>query len=397
MPPAGHSDAPTFDPDHPRSLRCYFSELNFLLQAAEITNDAAKKRQACRYVDLDTADLWELIPEYQPSHSFDDFKSAIVKLYPGAGDEPRHTLADLYYFVAKQQEVAITSSSDLAAYYRNIIAITSPLIARCRLSPREQSQAFLRGLQPPLAHRVHKRLELQYPDHLSDDPYPLEHVYSAARSVLEAAPMFSPPIATHPTVQTESEVLAAILVCTTNSLAQALIPNPMPPQSPPAPLLSSPSFATFIPSPKLSPITPKPPVSLPTPSFASFLTKFYSTMPKPSPLPPTVVPKPIPTPIPTSLPSSEVPEVAPHSVLAKSMSPKPSIAKFCPNVVHAAQVQVPSIPRAYHHHFKHTDRPMTTSELHAIVANMSPPLRDRIWSRPFAPGTDPPVQPVLVF
>jgi hypothetical protein len=64
MLPRGHGSTPKFTPDVPRELQRYFKELELLFGPAQIVDDAEKKKHACRYIDIDTADLWEAIPEF---------------------------------------------------------------------------------------------------------------------------------------------------------------------------------------------------------------------------------------------------------------------------------------------------------------------------------------------
>jgi hypothetical protein len=64
MPPRGHSSAPKFTPDVPRELQCYFKELELLFGLAQVVDGMEKKKHACRYINIDTADLWEAIPEF---------------------------------------------------------------------------------------------------------------------------------------------------------------------------------------------------------------------------------------------------------------------------------------------------------------------------------------------
>jgi hypothetical protein len=84
MPPRGHGSAPKFTPDVPRELQCYFKELELLFGPAQVVNDTEKKKHACRYIDINTVDLWEAIPEFDVTKTFNKFKSAIFKLYPGS-------------------------------------------------------------------------------------------------------------------------------------------------------------------------------------------------------------------------------------------------------------------------------------------------------------------------
>jgi hypothetical protein len=95
MPPRGHSSAPKFTPNIPRELQRYFKELELLFGPAQIVDDSEKKKHTCRYVNIDTTDLWEAIPEFDGTKTFDDFKSAIFKLYPGSESEHKWTIADM--------------------------------------------------------------------------------------------------------------------------------------------------------------------------------------------------------------------------------------------------------------------------------------------------------------
>jgi hypothetical protein len=46
-----------------------------------------KKKHACQYINIDTMDLWEAIPEFNITKTFDKFESAIFKLHPGSESE----------------------------------------------------------------------------------------------------------------------------------------------------------------------------------------------------------------------------------------------------------------------------------------------------------------------
>jgi hypothetical protein len=53
---------------------------------AQIVNRMDKKKHACRYVDIDTADLWESIPEFDVAQNFEEsnwlFINSILDLNP---------------------------------------------------------------------------------------------------------------------------------------------------------------------------------------------------------------------------------------------------------------------------------------------------------------------------
>jgi hypothetical protein len=150
MPPRGHSSAPQFNPDIPRELQRYFKELEMLFTTAQIVNNKEKKKHACRYVDIDTADPWESIPEFDITRTFDKFKTAIFKLYPGSESERKWTIADMDKLVGEQLWMGILNVTDLGNYYQMFYSITKFLLTKNRILEAEQSRAFVREFQPDL-------------------------------------------------------------------------------------------------------------------------------------------------------------------------------------------------------------------------------------------------------
>ena len=142
------------------------------------------KKHACRYVDIDTSELWESIPEYAAGISFNTFRIAVHKLYPGSEDDRKWSIADMDKLVGEQLRIGIFNASDLGLYFRAFYNITKFLATKNRISDAEQSRAFVRGFQPGLWSRIARRLELKYPDHYPDDPYPLDDIHEAAKFVL---------------------------------------------------------------------------------------------------------------------------------------------------------------------------------------------------------------------
>jgi hypothetical protein len=128
MPVCGHSTAPSFYPTRPRELHHYFNELELLFSASNVTAPDLMKKHTCRYVDIDTSELWELIPEYAPSISFDDFRITVHKLYPGSEDNRKFSISDMDKLVGEQLCIGIHDSNDLGVYYRVFYNITSFLL-----------------------------------------------------------------------------------------------------------------------------------------------------------------------------------------------------------------------------------------------------------------------------
>ncbi|KAI0369557.1 hypothetical protein BV20DRAFT_903556, partial [Pilatotrama ljubarskyi] len=138
-----------------------------------------------RYLPIDVSDLCESLPEYaNEDKTYEDFKKAIIALYPGAGEDRKFAVADVENLVAKRAAVPIANISELSAYYRDFFSMTSYLMKHNRLSESEQSRLFVRGIAPPLRDQVSQRLQLKLPDHYPDDPYKLDEIYDATKFVL---------------------------------------------------------------------------------------------------------------------------------------------------------------------------------------------------------------------
>jgi hypothetical protein len=129
-------------------------------------------------------DLWEAIPEFDGTKTFDKFKSAIFKLYPGSESECKWTIADMDKLVREQLRMGILDVSDLGNYYQVFYTITQFLLTRNHISEAEQSRAFIRGFQLDLWHQISHRLKIKLPDHDPDDFYSLFEINEAAKHVL---------------------------------------------------------------------------------------------------------------------------------------------------------------------------------------------------------------------
>ena len=237
MPARGDRSAPRFDPQQPRELRRYFADLDFAFGRAGIADRAEQKKHACRYVDVDTADLWESISQFSDAAAdYNAFVKAVHALYPGSEEERKWSVADMDKLVGEQSRLGIISLADLGDYYRHFYTITTFLRSKSRLSDAEQSRAFVRGFQPDLWARISQRLQLKLPDHFPDDPYTLDAIHEAARFVLHGTPAnlltlstTSAPVANSSLARANNEVktedLAAILERITETFVKALAAN----------------------------------------------------------------------------------------------------------------------------------------------------------------------------
>ena len=228
MPARGDRSAPQFNTKQPRELRRYFADLEYCFGRAQIVDDAEKKKHACRFVDVDTSELWESLAEFADiTKTYAEFCQAIYALYPGSEEERKWSVADMDKLVGERSRLGVLSLGDLGEYHRQFLAITTFLIGKMRLSAAEQSRAFARGFQVELWARISQRLQLKLPDHFPDDPYPLDAILEAAQYVLHGTTstllIASTNSTTNPVkAEIKTEDLAAILERVTETFVKAL-------------------------------------------------------------------------------------------------------------------------------------------------------------------------------
>ncbi|KAJ7234542.1 hypothetical protein C8J57DRAFT_1439505 [Mycena rebaudengoi] len=185
MPARGDRNAPQFDSSKPRELPRYFSDLEFHFNRVGITDATEKKGHSTRFLSVEEQDIWESLDEFKPTSTYEQFKAAVLKLYPGTDANRKYTLADLDALVGEYARLGIFSRGDYSEFYRQFLVITQFLISRQRLSIAEQSRSFRRAIAPAhLWARVHQRLQIKKPDVHPDDPYELTDLHEAVQFVL---------------------------------------------------------------------------------------------------------------------------------------------------------------------------------------------------------------------
>ena len=140
MPARGDRGSPQFDPERPRELHRFFEDLKFHFTRSQVIDEEEMKQHALRFVDCDTAELWEILPEFaNVAASYQKFVNAVYKLYPGSDAERCWSIGDMEKLVGEASRVGISSLADLGKYHREFIAMTTFLIAKNCISAAEQS------------------------------------------------------------------------------------------------------------------------------------------------------------------------------------------------------------------------------------------------------------------
>ena len=186
MPARGERAAPTFDKTKPRELLRFFDDLEYLMERAAITSESDKKKQAVRYTDFDTEQVWKTFLEFKNNTtSYQDFKQAILVHYPDTSGDFIYSLRDMDSLIGERQPIGINSTQDLSDYHLQFMLITTWLKEKKHLGELEQQRAYIRAFQPPLLSVIQNRLQLKNPDHHPSIPHTVEKVYEAARFVLQ--------------------------------------------------------------------------------------------------------------------------------------------------------------------------------------------------------------------
>ncbi|THH12907.1 hypothetical protein EW146_g7256 [Bondarzewia mesenterica] len=153
MPTHGDRTTPTFNTKQPHKLHYYFIDLKFHFTRSEVTNEEEKKTHACRFLD-----------------TYEDFKSAIYKLYPRAEEDRKWSITDMDKLVGERSRIGILSIGNLGKYHHQFLNITTFLIAKKCLSVSKQS--------------LSQHLQLKSPNYFPDDLYDIQEVHDVARFVL---------------------------------------------------------------------------------------------------------------------------------------------------------------------------------------------------------------------
>lgn len=117
MPVHNDCSALRFDPTKPCKLPDYFIELEYLLADAGIITDQDRKDYACHYINYDSTAMWKSIPTHKKTATYEEFKAAVKRWYPGANEDHIWTIADLDQLVGEYARTRIISVNELGAYH----------------------------------------------------------------------------------------------------------------------------------------------------------------------------------------------------------------------------------------------------------------------------------------
>ena len=112
MPTHGDCRALRFVPAKLHKLHHFFDDLKFQFAQSHVVDEEEMKGHAWQFVDCDTVELWEILPEFaDTTMPFQKFVNAVSKLYLGSDVEQCWLIANMDKLVGEMSRVGISSPS----------------------------------------------------------------------------------------------------------------------------------------------------------------------------------------------------------------------------------------------------------------------------------------------
>lgn len=200
MPLPGARDAPTFNPRVPREVGRFFNIIGRTFAHCGVTDDKEKKQWVYDYADIETGDSFMALKEFegtklsdgeQVPYSYDEFKEAALKLFPGASEASQtFVLADLTK-LAQDMRVAGDYAPEVLATYNRVFATRFTFLERSHIASESQAiQIYVTGFPTAQLDRLWNRLQVIEPMRKATDPYTLTSVMEAATHIYHPNNLF---------------------------------------------------------------------------------------------------------------------------------------------------------------------------------------------------------------
>jgi hypothetical protein len=168
MPYCSSNKAPRFDQQQLSEFPQYFEDLDVHFTNSKITNDKVKKSYAKRYLDIEAEEVWTRLTKNADGHSYNAFKIAVLKLYPGADNEHHRSVTGMDNLI-NWSHSSRHLQQELGDYYQLFFIITEYLKVKGRISEMEANCNFVKGFGKDLY-----RAALATEEHQPFPGWPLE-------------------------------------------------------------------------------------------------------------------------------------------------------------------------------------------------------------------------------
>ncbi|KAG6882291.1 hypothetical protein C0993_011215 [Termitomyces sp. T159_Od127] len=190
MPPCNHFSVPKWDESKPREPIQYFKELEYLFKDCGINNHTQKNEYAARNIMYNTAETWTGLPEFSATIapvgnqaptaiSYENWKEAMICLYPGAEEFTCYTVNKLYQLVQDNFNLSPYTLGTFSTSYRKFQKISCWLLQRGKIHTNKEQCLFQQGIPTLLWAKIARHLKVLKPNHYPEDPYGVKDVYEA--------------------------------------------------------------------------------------------------------------------------------------------------------------------------------------------------------------------------
>ncbi|KAG6874806.1 hypothetical protein C0992_006464 [Termitomyces sp. T32_za158] len=135
-----------------------------------------KEYTSC-YVLYDTAETW--------TATYEEWKAAVICLYPGAEESTCYTVNDLHQLVQDTFEDGIYTIGALSTYYQDFQRIAWWLLQNRKLYCNEERRLFQQGIPTSLWTKIACRLKIAKLNHHPLEPYDVKDVLEAGKWALK--------------------------------------------------------------------------------------------------------------------------------------------------------------------------------------------------------------------
>jgi hypothetical protein len=179
-----YSSAPKFEGTVPL-LSCFFSNFEYLADISQLAK-AQKKHDIVRYLSTKDADFWTQQPQWaDASVTWNNFKNAIQKAYPGCKPTEQNCISNMDALVSAMQHISIHDLAEFSDFYCMFCTIVEYLSSQNRISDREISTNFLCALLADVQHKIMFRIQVSDPNQHVDDPHMLKSLFDASVHILK--------------------------------------------------------------------------------------------------------------------------------------------------------------------------------------------------------------------
>jgi hypothetical protein len=168
-----------FSADKDQLISEFLHDYEEFADSCRLTRDQ-KFETILRYIPRGLKRLWKALPAYNAG-DWDNFKIALIDLYPDVTSLSRDTRQGLETFRKLSAKSHIRDETDVLKYYRNFLTVATPLLEHQRITIEEYNTAFFKGFPHKVRNIIAQRFRQVHPLHPARDPFPLQGVLEAAR------------------------------------------------------------------------------------------------------------------------------------------------------------------------------------------------------------------------